>query len=392
MQLSEVLKKVDQLSISVHQLRTANDEREKQISYKGFADPLTEQKMLKLNNEIDEHKGKIANLELAISRPQISQEFHAQEDFGHKSIFEKYLRKGIDPTGSAYEQKDLSASSSPDGGYLLYPQMSNSISKHVVDHSVMRKLCSIETISTDTLDVIEDFETPEAGWVAEIEERKITKTPQIFRRSIKVHELYAQPKATQKLIDDSNIDISKWLSEKISTHFAASENYAFIHGDGVNKPVGILFAAANKERKIEQMHTAKKELTSDDIINLYFSLKSEYSKDASFLMHRNTLQQIRTLKCPTTSRYIWSPGLGVGAPDTLLGAGIFECVDMPVPASGAAIIAIADFAKAYKIVDRSGIRIIRDPYTEKPFVKFYTTKRVGGDVINPHAIRLLKLP
>lgn len=206
-----------------------------------------------------------------------------------------------------------------------------------------------------------------------------------------VHELYAQPKATQKLIDDSAIDIEKWLTDKLSKQFSAMENHSFINGDGKGKPRGILDYVNGKEfGKIEQID-ALSTLDASAIIQLYFSLKSEYAANASFLMHRSTLQAIRSLKSSETGQYLWNPSLALNNPDTILGVPVYETNDMPQFAKGALAIALGDFKRAYKIVDRAGIKLLRDPFTDKPFVKFYTTKRVGGDVINTEALKLLKI-
>lgn len=208
-----------------------------------------------------------------------------------------------------------------------------------------------------------------------------------------MHELYAQPKVTQKLIDDAKIDIAKWLGEKLSEKFSAVENHSFINGDGKNQPQGILTYQAGKGAdKIEQIKsTIDGGINVESIVKLYYSLDVQHSGRASFLMHRDMLQQIRLLKSESTGQYLWAPGLELGAPDTLLGVPIYESPDMPTPKKDSLAVVLADFKSAYMIVDRAGMNLMRDPYTDKPFVKFYTTKRVGGDIINTAAIKILKL-
>ena len=250
----------------------------------------------------------------------------------------------------------------------------------------MRQLASIETISTDLLDILGDTDTAAAGWVAETEVRKETSAPTLQKKFIRVHEIYAQPHATQKLIDDARIDIEKWITEKIADKFASLENQAFISGDGHNKPRGILLGGSDAI-----INSNSTSIAVEDIINLYYSLPSKYSANATFLMHRNTLQQLRGLKCPTSGRYLWSPGIALKESSTLLGAPIVECSDISPLTPGSLPIVFADFKEGYKIVDRAGIRMLRDPFTEKPFVKFYATKRVGGDIINNDAIKILKI-
>jgi len=229
--------------------------------------------------------------------------------------------------------------------------------------------------------------------VAESASRTDTNTPQINKKSISVHEIYAQPKATQKLIDDSAIDIESWIAEKVADIFSSTENSAFISGNGSGKPKGILaYTAGTAFGEIEQVDSEEDGVvTADSIVKLYYALKDEYAKNATFLMNRATVQAVRLLKESTTDQYLWQPGLAAGSPDTLLGVPVKQASDMPVPAADSLSIALGDFSRGYKIVDRVGMRILRDPFTDKPFVKFYTTKRVGGEVVNFEAIKLLKL-
>jgi HK97 family phage major capsid protein len=266
------------------------------------------------------------------------------------------------------------------------------ISKNLETNSIMRQLSSKQEISTDSFDILSEDGNFDSGWVSEVAQRSSTGSPKINKKNISLHEIYAQPKVTQKLIDDSKIDISKWLSERLAEKFMSAESSSFINGDGNNKPRGILTYGDGKGNdKIEQLSTTSKEggIDADSIIELYYSLDVQYSGKASFLMHRDMLQQIRLLKSNATGQYLWAPSLEFEAPDTLLGAPVYE--SMPIPKKGALSIALADFKSAYMIVDRAGINMMRDPYTEKPFVKFYTTKRVGGDIINTNAIKLLRL-
>lgn len=375
------------------QLKGVSDERRKQLEQSGYVDVLTEQKWQRINSEVDEQKARINSLEALVNRPTfaMSGESADNQDAEYKAAFIEYLRKGDAGQMQILEKKFLSVGSETEGGHFVGKEVSKQIIKKIEANSIMRKLASIEEVSTHVLEVLEDDGALESGWVSEIEQRDDTEAPTINKRRIEVHEVYAQPKATQKLIDDSQIDIANWLMEKIADKFADVESHAFISGDGVGKPKGILALPHGKDRdSIEQISISGNEISADDIMNLYYSLPSKYAARASFLMHRNMLQKIRTLKCPNTGHYIWAPGLAVGQPDTLLGAPVYESPHMPIPASGALSIAFADFKQAYKIVDRTNINIMRDPFTEKPFVKFYATKRVGGSVINTSAMKLLK--
>jgi HK97 family phage major capsid protein len=174
---------------------------------------------------------------------------------------------------------------------------------------------------------------------------------------------------------------------------ARLEAAAFIGGNGTSQPKGILtYAAGTSFGQIQQVNSGTSAVvTADSLVQLYFSLKDDYARNATFLMHRTTVQAVRLLKEATTNQYLWQPGLTAGTPNTLLGVPVVLAADMPVPAASSLSVAVGDFKRGYLIVDRIGIRTLRDPFTAKPFVKFYTTKRVGGEVINTDAIKILKL-
>ncbi len=387
MSINEITDKINEMASGWEQLKVQTDAKLSQIERKGAADPVTLSQIEKLNNNIDK-------LQATVHRPM--SETKSSNSVGnneYKKAFCNYLRKGTDYGLSNLEVKYLSAGKDTDGGYLVTPQMSDEIIKSVVDISPMRQICKVTMISGDALEVIEDTEEAFAGWTSETEGRSETATPQIGKRVIPVHELYAQPKATQKLVDDASIDIEKWLSEKVVDVFSRKENAAFISGDGEGKPRGILSYEAGKEwGKIEQVLSGENgSITAEGIINLYYSLKEIYAVKGKFLMSRAAVQAVRMLKDTTNGKYLWQPSLTAGTPDTLLGAEVLQSADMPNVSNGALAIAFGDFSSAYQIVDRQGIRVLRDPFTEKPFVKFYTTKRVGGDIVNFEALKLLKL-
>jgi HK97 family phage major capsid protein len=334
-------------------------------------------------------------IETAVSRPGKAVEMAAAHTVGseYKNAFCNYLRKGMDAGLEAFEGKALSVGSDPDGGYLVTPTMTDKIIQTVKETSPLRSIASVEVISTDSLEIIEDTEDAAAGWTTETGTVSDTTTPQIGKKTISVHELYAQPKATQKLVDDSAIDIESWLATKVADIFSRNENTAFVSGSGTGQPKGFLtYPAGTAWGQIEQINSGTDAtVTADGLVQLYYGLKEGYAQRATFLMNRSVLQAVRLLKESTTDQYLWQPGLASGTPDTLLGVPVVQAADMPVAASGSLSVACGDFEAGYQIVDRVGIRVLRDPFTDKPFVKFYTTKRVGGDVINYEAIKLLKL-
>lgn len=395
MSLTEITAKLNELASHWEQFKVVNDRRLKEIEQRGTPDPLTSEQVRKLNSVLDGYKDNIERLETALHRPYATSKAQllSSSEQKYKQAFCDYLRKGNESGLGQLESKALSAGADADGGYLVTSYMTETMIKTIEDNSPMRQLASITSISTDALELIEDHDTASAGWTTETEARPDTKTPQIGKKIIPVHELYAQPKATQKLIDDASIDIESWLASKLTDVFVRMENSAFINGDGKGKPRGILACENSKTwGKIEQIATGDpNNITTQGVFELYFSLREVYAVRAQFLMSRAAVQALRLLKDNTNGQYLWQPGLAAGNPDTVFGCAVTRCADMPGLGKGSIIMAFADFKCAYQIVDRQGIRVLRDPYTDKPFVKYYTTRRVGGDVTNFEAIKLLRL-
>jgi len=394
MSISEITERVSHLGHAWEEFKHVNDARLREIEQKGSADGLYNEHLTNISRALDNYKNRLDTIETAYARPEFGGEAKALAvPSEYSKAFRNYLRKGMDAGLEALQSKALSVTSDPDGGYLVTPQMSTTIVKSVFETSPMRQIAAVETISSDALELIDDHDQAAAGWTSETGSISETSTPVIAKRNIATHELYAQPKATQKLVDDAAIDIEAWLADKIADIFARKENTAFVAGNGVGCPRGILsYAAGSSWNQIQQVNSGTNgAVTADGLINLFYALKDEYSRNASFLMNRTTVQAVRLLKEATTNQYLWQPGLAAGAPDTLMGVPVMMAADMPTAATNSLSVAVGDFKRAYQIVDRKGITILRDPFTEKPFVKFYATKRVGGDVINFEAVKLLKL-
>lgn len=292
---------------------------------------------------------------------------------------------------SADQLKALSTGALADGGYMLTPQQSNRVLTLVRETSPMRALATVETIGTDTLEFLVDEGEAAMGWVGETGSRPETGTPQLAKRSITTGEQYANPAITQKLLDDATMDPVRWLDNKVADKFGRTEATAFVLGDGVNKPRGFLNYAAgtNGTSQIERFTIgpigASAALTSDLLIDMVFKLPDPYASRGAWLANRFAVPMIMKLK-DSSGQYLWQPGLQQGAPATLLGRPMRFAADMPVPAPAAESIAFGDWAAAYTIVDRIGIRTLRDPYTNKPYVHFYSTRRVGGAVVDFRAI------
>jgi len=260
-------------------------------------------------------------------------------------------------------------------------------------------VANIVTIGTDRLEGTRDLDEVTTGWVGETEERSETDSPQIGQYVIPVHEQYAEPRATQRLLDDAMFDVDEWLAGKIADKFARMENTAFINGDGEGKPKGFLtYDGGTPDTQnfsvIERVLSgAAGDFAASDpgdaLINLVYSLKAVYRGGAVFMMKRATLAEVRKLK-DGDGNYLYHPDFQGGTGGMLLGFPVIEAEDMPEMAADSLSIAFGNFHAGYQIVDRQGLHILRDNLTAKPFVKFYTTKRVGGDVVNFEAIKLMK--
>jgi HK97 family phage major capsid protein len=391
----EIKDLIEKQGTAFEEFKKANDARLNEIEKKGAADPLLTEQVNKLNTALEEQKKAMEALQTAASRPGAGAGEEGKEKpelAEHKKAFIDYLRKGNDANLGEMQTKALSVGSDPDGGYLVTPTMANIITKIVNETSPLRALASVQTISSDSLDTIDDVQLMGGGWTGEQDSRSETTTAQIGKRNIPVHELYANPRATQKLLDDANINIEQWLAEKIAEKLSLLENTAFVSGNGVSKPRGFLtYAAGTSWGQVQQVSSGTSaDFGADDLISLFYTLKEPYQKNATFLMARATLANVRQMK-GSDGQYIWQPALALGAPDLILGRPVVQASDMEAIGAASLSVAVADWKQAYQIVDRIGIRTLRDPFSAKPYVQFYTTKRVGGDVLNFEAVKLLKL-
>ncbi len=325
--------------------------------------------------------------------------------------FDQFIRAG----GANGEMLDadvrnsLKVGSDPDGGYYVPATVSTKVIQKLFETSPMRQYADIQVIGTDRLELPKDVdEAASGGWVAEMQSRSETGTPQIGMHVIPAHEQYAEPKATQKLLDDAVFDVEGWLARKVADIITRTENTAFVTGAGVGKPRGFADYASTALTtndasrawgKLQYVATGtsggfgKMSGTQADeigpLIELMHKLKGAYRSGAVWAMNRYTLGECRKLR-DADGNLLWQPSLQAGVVSTLLGHPVAEFDDMADIAANSYSIAFGNFGVGYQIVDRFGIRVLRDPYTSKPFVKFYTTKRVGGDVVNFDAIKLLK--
>lgn len=323
----------------------------------------------------------------------------------HAKAFNRFFRKGVDAgLGEMQIKAKLSTSSDPDGGYLVPEQMEATIDRVLGTVSTIRSLASVMTISEgDTYKMLMNVGGAGSGWVGEQEARAETNSPTLREIAINLGELYAMPGATQRTLDDGRIDVGAWLAGEVSTTFAEQEGAAFATGSGVNQPRGILsytpvanasyawgsvgYIATGASAAFATATTALS--PADALIDLYYALKAGYRNSASWLMSDATMGAVRKIK-DVDGKFVWAPPTAVGEVASVLQKPVYTDDNMSAIAANSYSIAFADFKRAYQVVDKFGIRVLRDNLTSKGNVLFYTTKRVGGGIRNFEAIKLMK--
>jgi HK97 family phage major capsid protein len=380
--------------------KDVNDERIAQIE-KRSADVVTEEKVDRINRALDEQKRALDELSLAAHRPSIGGEQKSTDRAGRerKVAFDRYMRKGDAAGFNALEMKALSEGSNADGGYTVPLEIAQTIDRILAKASPIRALATVQQIGSSIYR--KPITTVEAasGWVAETDSISTTSTPTISAIDFPAMELYAMPATTQPLLDDSFVDIEQWLANEVQIVFAEQEGAAFVSGSGSGQPKGFIsytnvadaswswgnigYIASGAAGAFASSDPA------DALIQLAYAPKQGYRANGTWVMNRKTESVVRKFK-DDNDNYIWQPGTAVGQPATLLGYPVAEAEDMPDIAANSYSIAFGDFARGYLVVDRVGIRVLRDPYSAKPYILFYTTKRVGGGVQNFEAIKLMK--
>lgn len=311
----------------------------------------------------------------------------------YKKAFLKFLRNPGDERSLAPdEHKSLSVGSDPDGGYLVTPAMSSKMITRIYEGDPIRQLASVETITTGALEWNVDWGEAGSGWEAETQAGGSNDTPDLKHKRIPVHVQYAKLHATQTLLEDSGINVEMWLANHGSRKFGRDEGAKFVNGNGVGTPRGFLtYSNGTTYGTIEQVNMGNSSaLTADGFIDVKYSLKEYFLNLGTWLMNRTTVAAAMKLK-NGDGDYIWKPGLTADTNSTILSLPVRMSTTMPTIASDALSVALADWSEAYKIVDRLGITVQRDPYTKKPFVEFYMRKRVGGDIVNYDAIKIGKI-
>ncbi len=316
----------------------------------------------------------------------------------HQKAFNAYLRSGDDDglRGLELEGKALGTSVAGDGGYLVDPQTASTIKSTLSATASIRAIANVVAVEATSFDVLIDHGDVGHGWATETAGLTETATPGIDRINIPLHELSALPKASQRLLDDSAFDIEGWLAGRIADKFARAEAAAFVMGNGVDKPTGFLTKPTVDNDvwtwgNLGYVPTGADGAFSDAdaVIDLVYALGAQYRANASFVMNSKTAGALRKMK-DADGRFLWSDGLAAGEPARLLGYPVLIAEDMPDMASGSMSVAFGDFGAGYTVAERPDLRVLRDPFSAKPHVLFYATKRVGGDVSDYAAIKLLK--
>jgi HK97 family phage major capsid protein len=382
--------------------RASNDERLAALESKSAGDVLLDEKVGRIDTALTRLQARLDQIGLAAARPALGGPAAgalAGATNEHKQAFASYVRRGDESGLLQIEAKSLSVAVPADGGHVAPPEVAATIDRRLMASSPLRRLATVRVTSSGTFRKPIATSMAASGWVSETAVRSATATPSLDLLGFPVGEIYAMAAATQTLLDDAILDIDQWLAGEIAESFAIAEGAAFVTGDGVSKPKGFLSVTAAPDAtagwgELGYLATGAAGAFAstnpiDRLVDLTYAPRTPYRANASFLMNRRTVGTVRKFK-DSQGQYIWQPSLVAGQPATLLGFPVHECEDMPDVGANAMAIAFGDFAKGYLIVDRADVRILRDPYSAKPFVMFYVTKRVGGGVQDFDAIKLLK--
>lgn len=347
-----------------------------------------------LRSDVDEVKARFDRVSRAAARPALDNAAAASSEV--KGFVDGYLRQG-----RTNEVKSIAGTVAADGGYAVPREIDAVISSELKKISPIRQIAQVVQVGSAGYRKLMSIGGAPSGWVSEVAARPETQTPKFAEVAPPAGELYANPAASQLMLDDAAFDLEGWLAGEIATEFARAEGEAFIKGSGVNRPLGFLsspVSAANDAARafgtlqiIGSGNATGFDANPDGkLIDLVHTLKAGHRQGACWVMNSATLAQVRKLKTPDGA-FLWQPGLVDGQPDRLLGYPVVEAEDMPDIAANAMPIAFGNFRNGYLIAERSATSILRDPFTNKPFVHFYATKRVGGQVLDSSAIKLLRI-
>ena len=391
----------DDLMRTVQAYREENNRRISELERGSRGDVLRDEKMARMDAVIDAHQKRLDKLALKNARPELARETAVpnHDEREHKAAFYSYVRTGEAGDLRALELKALSVGSNPDGGYTVPVEIAREIGRRLSTISPIRGISGRREISGNVYKKPFMVTGPSVGWVGETAARPQTDTPTLDALSFPAMELYAMPAATATLLEDSAVNIDEWLASEVEQAFADQEGTAFVNGDGVNKPKGFLAYTKVANASWSWGNTGyiatgeagawPTDDPSDVLIDLIYAVKSGYRRNGTFVMNRKTQSAVRKFK-DEGGNYLWQPPAVANGNATLMSFPLVEAEDMPDIAANSYSVAFGDFLRGYLVVDRAGVTVLRDPFTAKPYVLFYTTKRVGGGVQDFDAIKLLK--
>lgn len=399
--MDEVKKVLDAQLRAWDEFKKTNDEKIAALEAKQTTADF-DVKLAKINTAIEEHTANLKALQAANERVNDGDGPARENVSAHRKAFAQWARKGNNEGElREIERKSVSVGVSADGGYALPEEIDRAIGKTLVDISPMRQVADVVQVSTTDYKRLHDRNGIASGWVGETTARTAGATSTLAEIPAFMGEVYANPQATQVSIEDLLFNVESWLANGVAEEFARAENAAFLNGTGTNQPKGILqytFAAtADASRTFGQFEYVATGVSADwaasnkgdKLIDLVYKLKAGHRAGAMWMVPKSILAEIRQFK-DTTGQYLFQPSLSSAQPATLLGYQIVEAEDMPVKAASSLSVLFGNFKKGYCIVDRVGMTTLRDPYSNKPYVGFYTRKRVGGMAVDTDAIKALK--
>ena len=394
---SEVKSLIEAQGRAWEEFKRTNDERLAKIEA-GASGADHKAALDKINVDLDKLGADIAKL----GRPGASGEGTSEAAKEHKAAFLGFMRKGDERGLEEMQRKALTVGTPADGGYAVPEQIEREIQAKLVDVSPIRGIAKQVTVSTDDYKRLFNIHGTASGWVGEAAARTATNTPQLAEVPALMGEVYCNLTASQKSLDDIFFNVEQWLSEEMALEFGRAEGAAFVGGNGSNQPKGFLnyttAATADSSRAFGTLEHVATGVSGDFaasnkgdvLVSIVYKLKAGHRNGARWVTNKAILGEIRAFKEATTNAYMWQPGLAAGQPSTLLGYPIVEAEDVPAKGANSLSIAFGNFTNGYCIVDRIGIRTLRDPYTSKPNVLFYSTKRVGGMLLDSEAIKVVK--
>lgn len=386
------------------QFKQSNDERLDALEKKRQDDVVLEEKVDRINDAVSEQKQAVERIALKAQRPHLGPQSRgsshlAAEPDERKAAFLRYMRVGDASASVSLEAKSVNTGTDAEGGYLAPHEVERIITSAVKDISPLRQIASVREIGGNIFRKPVSNGDGAAGWVAETGARAETTAPSLTAIDFPTMELFAMPAASQTLLDDSIVDIEQWLADEVQTEFAVQESAAFISGNGTSQPKGVLSytIAEDSVKTASQLGYIASGVDgafpasnpSDVLLDLIYAPKQAYRANGRFVMNRSVVGALRKFK-DADGNYLWQPNGEPGEPARLMGYAVTEAEDMDDIALNSHSIAFGDFRRGYLIVDRVGVRVLRDPYSAKPYVLFYTTKRVGGGVQDFDAIKFLK--